>query len=136
MGSGRFDFQDVKKLKKQLEQLERERNKFCEDCAKELAARLFAALKRNTPVDKGTLRHGWTVSQGFGVRVEGDRYIVELTNPTEYGSYVNSGHRTASHRGWVPGQFFVEKSEKEISSIEAQLLEKRLNDWLKGVFSD
>lgn len=163
MGSGgSFQFGDVKKLQKQLEQMERERNKFCEDCAKHLAARLLAKIIKRTPVGQypkgsgqtgGTLRRGWTAqasgsgSEGLKTRGAaqyadtakvnhfGDTYVVEITNSTEYGSYVEFGHRTANHKGWVPGRFMMTISEQELQSQAPAIVEKRLADWLKGVFS-
>ena len=40
------------------------------------------------------------------VRKQGANYVIELINPVEYASYVNSGHRTRNHTGWVPRSFF------------------------------
>lgn len=46
---GSFDFKEIEKLQKQIEQMERERNTFCEACAKELAARLLTKVIKRDP---------------------------------------------------------------------------------------
>lgn len=99
----------------------------------------------------GTLRRGWTTQQsGSGaeglngggahtyadslkVHKFGDTYVVEIINAVEYASYVEFGHRTSNHKGWVPGQFMLTISEKEIREIAPQLLEKRIQEKLMEV---
>lgn len=90
----------------------------------------------------GTLRRGWTtgsdnVKQALNnlrVTQSGDLYTIEITNPVEYASYVEYGHRTANHKGWVPGHLMMTISENEIRRIAPQLLEKKLTEFLKGAF--
>ena len=130
-------FQDfAKKLEKQLSDEKRE--KFMEDCCKEIAARLLSRVIKRTPVKEGTLRRGWSIDDNKNINVvkRGGEYRCAIFNPTEYASYVNSGHRTPSHDGWVPGLFFLEISEKEVESLAPALLEKRLMELLKGAFND
>ncbi|MEC1716609.1 HK97 gp10 family phage protein [Schinkia azotoformans] len=83
---GRVHYEQLKRLQKRMQQLERAKyDKFCEECAKELAARFLAKVIRRTPVGVyskevdfvtkdgkhvkftastvktgGTLRRGWT----------------------------------------------------------------------------
>ena len=69
---GSADFSELKKLQENLNKMvgsEDARSKFCEDCAKELAARLLRSVIMRTPVGVypassgkvgGTLRRGWT----------------------------------------------------------------------------
>lgn len=100
----------------------------------------------------GTLRRGWTAqksgsgSEGLetnnaaqyidGIKVNhfGNTYVIEIVNPVEYASYVEFGHRTASHKGWVKGKFMMTMSENEIKKIAPDLLQKRLEEFLKGAF--
>jgi len=152
MSGGKFDFRELKQLQKQLEQLEKDKDKFCEDCARYLAARLLAKVIKRTPSDTGNLRRGWT-AQGSGSGSEGlktrgasqyvdtlkvnhygDTYVVEIINPVEYATYVEYGHRTASHKGWVPGRFMLTISERELEQQAPKMIEKRISDYLKGVF--
>lgn len=99
----------------------------------------------------GNLRRGWTAQKGSGsegmktksaaqfvdtlkVHHYGDTYVIEIINPVEYASYVEYGHRTANHKGWVPGHFMMTISEQEIQQIAPKLLEKRIGQFLGGVF--
>lgn len=68
------------------------------------------------------------------VRREGDLYVIEITNPVEYASYVEFGHRTRNHKGWVKGHFMLTLSEKEIQRAAPAILQKKINRFLKGVF--
>lgn len=47
---GSVDFSDLKKLRENIERLDDRRQQFCEDCARELAARLLALVIPRTPV--------------------------------------------------------------------------------------
>ena len=110
-------------------------------------------MKRVNPSGKqgGTLRRGWTsktheeaaAGTGMGMRAreyaesmpiqhQGDMISVEIINPVEYASYVEFGHRTRNHSGWVPGSFMLTMSEQEIRRIAPQLLEKRIRGFLEG----
>ncbi len=145
-----FDYRQVKQFRDNLEQLDREKDEFLQSCAKELAARLLALVIRRTPKDTGTLKRGWTTQRaGSGaeglksnsgrqfaetmkVHHFGDTYVVEIINPVEYASYVEYGHRTRNHTGWVKGRFMMTISEKEIQAAAPQILEKKLEKWLRG----
>ena len=128
--------QFAKKLEKQLSDEKRE--KFMEDCCKEIAARLLSRVIKRTPVKEGTLRRGWSIDDNKNINVvkRGGEYRCAIFNPTEYASYVEYGRRTPSHDGWVDGQFFLTISEKEVDSLAPALLEKRLLELLKGAFND
>ena len=98
----------------------------------------------------GTLRRGWTTSksgsgsEGFKshdvnqfvdtlkINHFGDTYVVEIANSVEYASYVEYGHRTANHKGWVPGQFMLEISVQEIQQSAPGILEKKIADFFRG----
>ncbi len=156
-----FDYRQVKQFRDNLEQLDREKDEFLQSCTKELAARLLALVIRRTPKDTGTLKRGWTTQRaGSGaeglksnsgrqfaetVKVHhfGDTYVVEIINPVEYASYVEYGHRQQPGRyvpalgvrlkkGWVKGKWMMTVSEKEIQAAAPQILEKKLEKWLRG----
>ena len=145
MGMGGFDLGKMKKLQQSLNKLnEDEINAFCEECAKELAARLLRKVIKRTPVGQypkgsgkigGTLRRGWRDAMNhIMVNHFGDTYVIEIVNPTEYASYVEYGHRTANHKGWVKGQFCMTISEQEMQKIAPKLLESRIKKFLGGAF--
>lgn len=113
---------------------------FIEGLAKELAARLIAKARKRTPVGVypagsgkvgGTLRRGWTIKP---ITKQGSTYIIEIINPTEYASYVEYGHRTRGGNGWVEGRFMLTISEQELEQESPVIIEKKLQNLLKGLF--
>ena len=147
---GKFDCKGLKDFQQQLEKLQNPDN-FVESCAKELAARLLRMVVRCTPVGQypagsgktgGTLRRGWTnhtnaSAQGYAdsltVNHFGDTYVIEIVNPVEYASYVEYGHRTVDHSGWVSGHFMMTVSERELQRIAPQVLENKIRRYMEGI---
>lgn len=141
MARNRVDFSEVTTLRDNLQQQlsDEQIDLFMESCAKELTARLLAKVKRRTPVGQypdrtgGTLRRTW--DSGIGdITKQGNMYTITLTNETEYASYVEFGHRTRNHKGWVKGQFMLTISEEELKRDAPKVLEKKLKKMLEGCF--
>lgn len=148
--NGGCDFSQWQKLKENLEATDEQLNSFIESCAKELAARLLAKVIKRTPVGQypastgkkgGTLRRGWTAgksatdyAQSLKVNHFGDTYVIEIVNPTEYASYVEFGHRTRNHKGWVQGKFMLTISEQEIETAAPAILERKIKKILGECF--
>lgn len=136
-------------------------NDFVESCAKELAARLLAKVVRHTPVGNysrevevvakkdsknhkkgdtykkkinpsgkmgGTLRRGWTIGE---IKKDVGIYSIEIINPVEYATFVEYGHRTPNHKGWVEGHFMMTISEQELQTIAPKVLENKLKKYLE-----
>lgn len=91
----------------------------------------------------GTLKRGWTAgkkvsanvyAQSLAVTKTGNAYSIEIINPVYYASYVEFGHRTANHKGWVPGKFMMTISEQELQTQAPAIIEKKLLKYLEGVF--
>lgn len=152
--SGTFNFQDFEKIKNNLEKLNQEQvDLFIDACAKELAARLLAKVIKRTPVGDypnssgkkgGTLRRGWTggknssavaYADSLTIHHFGDAYVIEIINPVEYASYVEFGHRTADHKGWVNGRFMLTISEQEIQQAAPAIIEKKLMKQMGELFT-
>ena len=165
---GKTDFSELRQLSENLQKMEQVASgDFCEQMAKELAARLLRRVKKRTPVGEyesityetkdgrtysfnegktgGTLRNAWTIQSK--VTQKGNVYEIEITNPTEYASYVEYGHRQQPGRfvpqigkrlksAWVPGQFMLTISEQEVQNLAPKLIEKRLNEKLREIFND
>ena len=136
---GGFDARELRKLRDELERLQ-EPEEFMKDCAKELAARLLKMVVQRTPADTGTLRRAWTdgtSSEGYANSVQvnhsGNVYEIAITNPMEYASYVEYGHRTPNHKGWVPGKFMMKISEEELERIAPAILEQRIYRYFGGL---
>lgn len=135
---GKIDCKGMKDLQKQLEKLKDTHDDFVEQCAKELAARLLRMVVKRTPVGEysqssgkkgGTLRRGWTIGE---IRKEGNIYKIEVINNTGYASYVEYGHRTANHKGWVKGKFMMTISERDLQAIAPKVLENKIKKFLGG----
>lgn len=73
-------------------------------------------------------------ANGLQIEKHGDTYVVEITNPVEYASYVEYGHRTRGGKEFVPGKLMMTLSAQEIRSIAPALLRKRLEEKLKEAF--
>lgn len=146
---GKVDYKQFEEFKKKLEKLQQaDLQKFCEAAAKELAARLLAKVIKRTPVGQypegsgmtgGTLRRGWTGQAGgngaayaksLPIRQTGNVYTIDIINPVEYAPYVEFGHRTRGHKGWVPGRFMLTESEIELDRTAPGILEKKLVKFL------
>lgn len=101
----------------------------------------------------GTLKRGWTSkshkeaeggtgkpSAGDGIAYAdslkinhyGGFLVIEIVNPVEYASYVEFGHRTRNHEGWVQGRFMLTMSEQEIQAIAPKVLESKIKKYLAG----
>lgn len=147
---GKFDFKQMEKLRDELNRLQ-DPQKFVEECTKELAARLLRLVIKRTPVGQyanstgkngGTLRRGWTANkrapakayaESMEITKEGNVYKIEIVNPVEYASYVEYGHRTANHKGWVKGQFMMTISEQELQQMAPVILERKIRNYLGDV---
>lgn len=79
----------------------------------------------------GTLRRNWDVTT---VKKQGYTYSIEVFNDTEYAIYVEFGHRTANHKGWVPGKFMLTISEKEVQNLAPKVVQRKLEAKLREVF--
>ena len=152
--NGSVDFRDLENFKQTINNTlgANHVDLFIESCAKELAARLLAKVIKRTPVGQypnssgkkgGTLRRGWTNGKSqaasdyvgnLKVNHFGDTYVIEIINPVEYASYVEFGHRTRNHEGWVEGKFMLTISEQEIESDAPRILENKLKKKLGECF--
>lgn len=170
MGSwGSADFSELKEFQKKLQQLTDERAEFCERCSKQLAGRLLAMVIKRTPVGVkggdgeewegyvgGTLRRNWTGGKSTGatayanslpVYKNGENYTIVVSNPTEYASYVEFGHRQTPGRyvpalgkrlkaSWVNGKYMLTLSEKDLEAIAPAILERELNKFFTEVLDE
>lgn len=119
-----------------------------------------AKTKRVVSRQGGTLRRGWTArteaeaesggskdptqyASTIPVEHNGVTHSITITNPVHYASYVENGHRQQPGRfvpaigkrlkkSWVEGQFMMAKSEAEVKAEIPAVLQRRLNNFLKG----
>lgn len=136
----KIDTSGLKEFEKQLNQLSNtQMQQFTEQMVKELAEIEFAKIIDKTPVGAypassgkqgGTLRRNWSIGE---VAKKGEGYEIVITNNTEYASYVEYGHRTANHAGWVDGRFMMTITEQEMESQGPAIINRRLTAFLKEV---
>ncbi|MCD9026045.1 HK97 gp10 family phage protein [Cohnella silvisoli] len=127
-GMGKFDFSELEAYHKRLKQMNAALPAFRIECIKELAARLMAKVIARTPVGPtGDLRRGWTIGE---VVQTGTTYEVEIINAVDYALYVEYGHRTPDHTGWVEGRFMLTISEEELERELPALLERKHQEFM------
>ncbi|MBM6875456.1 HK97 gp10 family phage protein [Fusobacterium mortiferum] len=125
----RVNIDGLKKLKEKLEEQQNQLDNYMKLLASDIAALLLKKVIKRTPVGVyahktgGNLRRGWTVGE---VVKTNNGYKVEVINSVEYASYVEYGHRTRNHKGWVPGRFMLTISENEIRDNLESIIQKRL----------
>lgn len=138
---GSFDYSEFKNMAKSFKKALDERviERWIREFLLEMAFRAERKIKKRTPVGVypnktgGHLRRNWQVGN---VVKQGNSYVIEIFNNVEYASYVNNGHRTRDHKGWVEGRFMVEISMNEIERELPKFLERKqvelLNQILNG----
>ena len=119
-----FNFQ-IKGLDKfiiSLNEMDDNFNRDLENLIKKHGVFLFVNTKKLTPVDTGELRRSWQLKYK-----KGDLYI-RLYNNTEYGLYVEYGHRTRGGKSYIEGAYMLkktfEKTKKDFENDLEKLLKK------------
>lgn len=144
----KINLEGFKELEKSLTKIQKDVDDFIASLSKEVAARLLSKVIRRTPVGQykkgsgkvgGTLRRGWTAGkkradfiEGIQVDKRGDTYEVVIKNSVEYSSYVEFGHRTRNHKGWVPGRFMLTISEQELEGDLERIIQNKLQKFIGG----
>ena len=98
---------EIKGIDNFLKDINNIQNNFYEDLEnliKKYGVYLFTNTKKRTPVDTGQLRRSWQLKYK-----KGDLYI-RLYNNTEYGLYVEYGHRTRGGKSYVEGAYMLKKT--------------------------
>ena len=76
------------------------------------------------------------------MRKNGGNYEIEVSNSTEYASYVEFGHRQTPGRyvpaigkrlkkSWVKGKFMLTISEEELRKEAPAVIKRKISEWLK-----
>ena len=116
---------EIKGIDNFLKNIDNIQNNFYEDLEnliKKHGVYLFTNTKKRTPVDTGQLRRSWQLKYK-----KGDLYI-RLYNNTEYGLYVEYGHRTRGGKSYIEGAYMLkktfEKTEEKFTNDLEKLLKK------------
>lgn len=139
-----FDFRQVAEFRDRIEALAKsDLDNFIKLATNELAGELMRLAVNKTPVDSGELRRRWRMTR---VKKISNGYEVRVINPVEYASFVEKGHRQKPGRyvpaigkklkkSFVPGKFFLKKSEIELESNSRSLIENKLRRFLEDTLN-
>lgn len=146
----KINLEGFKELEKSLTKIQKDVDDFIVSLSKEVAARLLAKVIKLTLPGKypkssgkkgGTLRRGWTAGkkqsqksfvEDMKVTKTGGVYEIIVKNSVEYASYVEFGHRTRNHKGWVPGKFILTVSEQELEGDLERIIQNKLQKFIGG----
>ncbi len=138
--SRKSNTKEIEDLIKRIEDFKEQKDEILTTLTKEIALRLWRKVRKRTPVGiypKGSVKHGGTLRRGWTVgeitEINGI-YKVEIINNVEYAPYVEFGHRTRNHKGWVKGVYMLTISEQEIDENLETIIRLKLNKILKEVF--
>lgn len=123
---------EIKGIDNFLKDINNIQNNFYEDLEnliKKYGVYLFTNTKKKTPVGEynngrtgGTLRRSWQLKYKKG------DLSIRLYNNTEYGIYVEYGHRTRGGKSYVEGVYMLkktfEKTEEKFTNDLEKLLKK------------
>lgn len=140
---GNFDFSEFKNMATGFQKALDERviERWIKEFLLEMAFRAERKIKKRTPVGVypegsgktgGNLRRNWQVGS---VARQGNAYVVEIFNNTEYASYVEYGHRTRNHEGWVEGRFMATISIQEIEREMPKFIERKQVELLEQILN-
>lgn len=153
------DISQLKEFKRRLEEAKDGGASECvEECCRGLVSNLLKHTIRNTPVDTGYLRRGWTGGQDVGnnmskieeyvktmpIQKTSLRMTIKVSNPIEYAPYVEHGHVQQPGRyvpklgkrlkaDWVEGRHMLRDSESLIREGAEAFVERKVQKYLKGV---
>lgn len=122
MSGYNFEIKGIDDFLKDINNIEINFNKDLDNLIKKHGVSLFTKTKMKTPVDKGRLRRSWQLKYKKG------DLSIRLYNNTEYGIYVEYGHRTRGGKSYVEGAYMLktsfEKTEKKFIEDLEKLLKK------------
>ncbi|MDO5714819.1 MAG: HK97 gp10 family phage protein [Tissierellia bacterium] len=123
-----FDVKDLEKYKDRLENIKNNMDQLTERACYNLALRVYRDARKNTPVDTGDLRKGWSITK---IEKQDAFYQVRIKNDVEYADYVESGHRTRDHKRWIPGVFMLKIAEHKVEKEMDAIIQQEINKVLK-----
>ena len=122
MSGYNFEIKGIDSFIKNIDNIQNNFHEDLENLIKKHGVYLFTNTKKRTPVDTGQLRRSWQLKYK-----KGDLYI-RLYNNTEYGLYVEYGHRTRGGKSYIEGAYMLkktfEKTEEKFTNDLEKLLKK------------
>lgn len=120
-----FDVSELEAFKNNLQGLQDQTDSIIIEALEEIVAREIRMVKKGTPVDTGTLRNAWRITD---IRKAGNSFEVSVYNNMDYADYVEFGHRTRDHKNWVPGKFMLTVSERQIEKVMEEIVNRHLEE--------
>ena len=118
MSGYNFEIKGIDNFLKNINNIQNNFNEDLENLIKKYGVYLFTNTKKRTPVDTGQLRRSWQLKYK-----KGDLYI-RLYNNTEYGLYVEYGHRTRGGKSYIEGVYMLKKTFEKTEEKFTNDLEK------------
>lgn len=131
MAKGGFDYSEFKKLYREMENTQKDLSKFLEEFLIRQALVALRLVRPRTPVDTGTLRRMWQISD---VKVYATYMVVYLVNPMEYASYMEHGftYNTAEGTKRFEGFHMAELSILQVQQQLPAKFQREFTQWLKA----
>ena len=115
MSGYNFEIKGIDNLLKDINNIQSNFQRDLENLIKKYGVYLFTNTKKRTPVDTGQLRRSWQLKYK-----KGDLYI-RLYNNTEYGLYVEYGHRIRGRKPYEGAYMLKTSFEKTKKDFENDL---------------
>lgn len=112
------DVSQLSKLSNKFNDVKAEMNELSSAIVKKLGADTLALTVDATPVDTGRLRRCWDASPVYDISA--NTKAVQVFNLLPYAEYVEYGHRTTNHKGWVDGRFMATNSAHTVQNHAEQ----------------
>ena len=143
MKAGDLDYSDLLKLQTSFNEFAIDVDDLLKKMARKIAKALLNRTIKRTPVDTGNLQRNWRAH----IHKEGHEYIIEVSNNTEYASYVEHGHRQAVGKyvpaigkrlvsPFVEGKHMLKIAEDEVKRVAPHQLEAMLKKKLEAILDD
>lgn len=127
---------DTKQLDAFAEKLKKASNTVQQDVVNkalnDITAEVLNRTIKQTPRDTSNLVRGWTASDK--VDQKSNTFSKTIYNPVEYGVFVEYGHRTRDHRGWVPGFFMLTRAIEDVDKRKDQIISDVINKYFGDLF--
>ena len=104
MSGYNFEIKGIDNFLKNIDNIQNNFHEDLENLIKKYGVYLFTNPKKRTPVDTGQLRRSWQLKYKKG------DLSIRLYNNTEYGLYVEYGHRTRGGKSYVEGVYMLKKT--------------------------
>ena len=122
MSGYNFEIKGIDNFIKNIDNIQNNFYEDLENLIKKHGVYLFTNTKKLTPVDTGQLIRSWQLKYKKG------DLSIRLYNNTEYGIYVEYGHRTRGGKSYIEGAYMLkktfEKTEKKFTNDLEKLLKK------------